>query len=153
MKQYSVDLRERVLRAIDAGLAQTEAARLFGVGHTTIKRWKRRRRDTGDLAPQPRPGRPPRIGTAQFPALEAQVRAVPDATLAAHCAVWRREQGTAVSPATMSRVLTKLGWPLKKRRSSRPSGTRPSALPGVPRPPISIRPPSCSSMRVAPTPR
>jgi len=32
MKQYSADLRERLLGAIDAGLPQAEAARLFGIG-------------------------------------------------------------------------------------------------------------------------
>ena len=44
VKQYSVDLRERLLRAIDAGLSQAEAARLFGVGTATIERWRRRQR-------------------------------------------------------------------------------------------------------------
>ena len=62
MKQYSVDLRERLLRAIDAGLSVAEAARLFGVGTSTIARWRRLRRETGSLAAAPRPGRRPRIG-------------------------------------------------------------------------------------------
>ena len=41
MKQYSVDLRERLLQAIDAGLSQAEASRTFGVGTSTITRWWR----------------------------------------------------------------------------------------------------------------
>ena len=41
MKQYSTDLRERLLRAIAAGLSIAEAGRLFGVGTTTSKRWRR----------------------------------------------------------------------------------------------------------------
>ena len=81
MKQYSVDLRERLLRAIDAGLSQAEAARLFGVGTATIARWRRRQRERGSVAPQPRPGRPGRIGRAQERALLAQVRALPHAPL------------------------------------------------------------------------
>ena len=36
MKQYSVDLRKRLLGSIDAGLSRAEASRLFGVG--TIRR-------------------------------------------------------------------------------------------------------------------
>jgi transposase len=114
MKQYSVDLRERLLRAIDAGLSQAEAARLFGVGTATIERWRRRQRETGSVAPRRRSGRPPRIAPAQTAALTAQVRAHPDATLVEHCARWQREQGVRLSPATMSRALTRLGWPLKK---------------------------------------
>ncbi len=114
MKPYSVDLRERLLGAIDAGLSQAEAARLFGVGPTTIKRWKRRRA-TGALAPTPRPGRRPRIGPERWPALEARLRAAPDATLAEHCAAWEHEQGVRVSVATMSRAVRRLGWTVKKK--------------------------------------
>jgi transposase len=154
MKQYSADLRERLLRAIDAGLGQAEAARLFGVGTSTIKRWKRQRRETGTLAPKARPGRTPLIGPAQRAALEAQVGAAPDATLAEHCATWERAHGVRVSTATMSRALARLGWPLKKRPSSPASGTRRSAPPGgrtSPRP----SPPrtSSSSTRAARTGR
>lgn len=115
MKTYSVDLQERLLRAIDAGLAQAEAARLFGVGQTTIKRWKQQQRDTGAATPRPRPGRRPRIGPDQQPALEAQLRAAPDATLAEHCTAWAQEQGIRVNVATMSRAVRRLGWTVKKR--------------------------------------
>jgi len=153
MRQYSADLRERLLRAIDAGLGQAEAARLFGVGTTTIKRWKRQRRETGTLAPKPRPGRTPLIGPAQRTALEAQVRAAPDATLAEHCATWERERGVRVSEATMSRALARLGWPLKKRPSSPASATRRPGRPGAPTPRPSPPPTSSSSTRAAPTGR
>ena len=57
VKQDSADLRERLLGAIDAGLPQAEAARLFGVGLSTIKRWRRRRQETGGVLASPRPGR------------------------------------------------------------------------------------------------
>jgi transposase len=114
MKQYSADLRERLLGAIDAGLPQAEAARLFGVGLSTIKRWRRRREETGGVVASPRPGRSRRIGREAEPALVAQVRAAPDATLVEHCATWAAATGVAVSPATMSRALRRAGWPLKK---------------------------------------
>jgi transposase len=54
MKQYSVDLRERLLGAIDAGLSQPEASRLFGVATSTIKRGTQQRASTGCLVPKPR---------------------------------------------------------------------------------------------------
>ncbi len=153
MKQYSVDLRERLLRAIDAGLPQAEAARLFGVGTTTIKRWKRRRRERGTPAPRPRPGRPPTIGPDQRAALEAPVRAAPDATLAAHCDRWAADRGVRVSPSTMSRALAEFGWPLNKRPPSPASATRPRAPRGARTPATATRPPSSSSTRPAPTGR
>jgi transposase len=114
MKQYSADLRERLLGAIDAGLPAAEGARLFGVCPSTIRRWRQRQRATGSVVARPRPGRSPRIGPAQETALRAQMAAHPDATLAMHCAKWEQQQGVRVSVATMSRVIRRLGITLKK---------------------------------------
>lgn len=114
MKQYPADFRDRLLRALDAGLARAEAARTFGVTDRTIRRWQQRRRETGTVAATPRRGRHRHIGGVAEPALREQVRAHSDATLAEHCARWAAEQGTAVSAATMSRALRRLGLPLKK---------------------------------------
>ena len=57
MKQYPSDLRDRLLRALDAALARAEAARTFGVPERTMRRWQQRRRETGTVAPQRRLGR------------------------------------------------------------------------------------------------
>lgn len=114
MKPYPAVFRERLLRVVDAGHSQAEAARTFGVSLRSIARWRAQVAATGDLAPKVRPGRPPRIGPDQAPTLAAQVAAAPDATLAEHCAQWHQIHGVAVSVATMSRVLAKLGLPRKK---------------------------------------
>jgi transposase len=114
MKQYPADFRERLLRALDAGLGQAEATRTFGVPDRTMRRWRQQRRETGSVAAKPRPGRQRRIGAADDVALREQVRAHPDATLAEHCATWATTQGVVVSVATMSRAIQRLGLPLKK---------------------------------------
>ncbi len=114
MKQYSADLRERLLGAIDAGLPLAEGARLFGVCPSTIRRWRQRQRQTGSVAARPRPGRTPRIGPALAAALQAQVAAFPDATLAQHCASWETAHGARLSVATLSRVIRRLGITVKK---------------------------------------
>lgn len=114
MKQYPADVRDRLLRALDAGLARAEATRTFGVTDRTIRRWQQRRRETGNVAPRPRPGRQRRIDAAAEPVLREQVRAHPDATIAEHCAFWVAAQGVTVSAATMSRALARRGLPLKK---------------------------------------
>ena len=59
MKPYSVDLRERVVAAVEGGMPRAEAVRVFAVWLPTIKRWLKRRRETGDLAPRPVPGPAP----------------------------------------------------------------------------------------------
>jgi transposase len=114
MNQYPADFRDRLLRALDAGLARAEATRTFGVPDRTIRRWQQQRRDTGSVAPRPRRGRQRHIASAVEPALRDQVRAHPDATLAEHCALWAATQGRLVSTATMSRALHRLALPLKK---------------------------------------
>jgi transposase len=116
MKQYPADFRDRLLRALNAGLGHAEATRTFGVPDRTIRRWRQQRRELGTVAPRRRPGRHRRIGGADEMALREQVRAHPDATLAEHCAHWATTQGSVVSGATMSRALTRLGLPLKKNR-------------------------------------
>jgi transposase len=114
MKQYSADLRERLLGAIDAGLPVAEAARLLGICPSTIRRW-RSRRATGSAAPRPRSGRTPSIGPAQAAVLAAQVAAHDDATLAQHGTRWEADQGVRVSVATMARGIRRLGITVKKR--------------------------------------
>jgi transposase len=114
MKQYPADFRDRLLHALDAGLARAEATRTFGVTDRTIRRWQQRRRETGTVAPTPRRGRRRHIGLQAEAVLREQVRTYPDATLVEHCAHWAAAQGIAVSAATMSRALRRLGLPLKK---------------------------------------
>jgi transposase len=114
MTPYSVDLRERLLGAIDAGLSQAEASRLFAVGTSTIARWRQQRRDTGSLVPKVRTGRRPVIGPEQADALRDQVAADPDATLADHCASWASRQGVRGCVPTMSRAICRLGITVEK---------------------------------------
>lgn len=47
MKTYSHDLREKLLAAVDRGMPSKEATEAFGVSPATLKRWLKRRRETG----------------------------------------------------------------------------------------------------------
>jgi transposase len=115
MKAYSKDLRIRVLDALDQGTPRTEVVRLFRVSSPTITRWRRRRRETGSLSSSVRRGPPGPKRAALRAGLLAQVQAHPDATLEQHCTWWEAAHGMRVSPATMSRVITRdLGWTRKK---------------------------------------
>jgi transposase len=62
MKAYSKDLRIRVLASVDGGTLRKEVAKTFSVSVPSIKRWIKRRRETGDVAPRPIPGRTPLKG-------------------------------------------------------------------------------------------
>ena len=60
MKAYSVDLRAKVLRAVDQGYPREEIIKLLGVSRATIKHYLKQRRETGSVAPKAIPGRPPK---------------------------------------------------------------------------------------------
>jgi transposase len=124
MKAYSVDLRQRILAAVQAGEAKSAVARRFCVERSTVRRYLSQWERTGSLAAKPIPGATPAIPPADDPILLAQLRALPDATLEAHCDQWEREQGVRVSISTMSRAQRRVGWTRKKSRSSPANGTK-----------------------------
>lgn len=139
MRAYSIDLRQRVLHAIDHGTSRAEVATLFQVSLSTIKRYLKQRQVSGHLARKPVPGRPSRYGAALDAELPAQLTAHDDATLEQHCQLWEQTHGQRVSPATMSRAIARLGWTRKKRRWVPPSAAKPPALPGATSPHTSHR--------------
>jgi len=117
MKPYSKDLRIRVLAAVDGGTPRKEVARTFSVSMPTIKRWLKRRRETGGVEVKPIPGRTPLKGAALKEWLPERLKDDPDLTLEEHCKAFEEQTGTKVSGATMSRAMAALpggGWPLKK---------------------------------------
>jgi transposase len=116
MRPYSDDLRVRVVEAVEGGMPRAAAVRVFAVSLPTIKRWLRRRRETGGVAPKRVPG-PAAVKTAGLPAaLPGRLAARPDATLEEHCSWWRGVSGRRVSRATMSRAVAASGWTRKKSR-------------------------------------
>jgi transposase len=118
MNAYSKDLRLRVLAAVDRGIPRKEVTELFGVSLSTIKRWLKRRRETGDVQTYKIPGRPAVKGKALRAWLPEHLQANPDLTLAEHCEAFEDDSGVKVSEATMSRAIARLPgeWPLKKSR-------------------------------------
>jgi transposase len=51
-KALSVDLRERVLKAVAAGATHREAAQRFGVSAASVSRWRTIVRERGDARPK-----------------------------------------------------------------------------------------------------
>ena len=51
---YDKKYREKVLGYIEKGHTQEEAREVFGVGTTTIKRWRKLKEETGGLNDRPR---------------------------------------------------------------------------------------------------
>jgi transposase len=130
MKAYSLDLRQRVVQAVDEGCTAEEAAALFEISPATVRRYLSQRRRAGTLVPKTSPGRPRLISAADEMALQAQVAERPDGFLEEHCLLWQQRMGRAVSVATMCRALARLRLQLKKRPFTLKNKTQKSALPG-----------------------
>ncbi len=126
MNAYSLDLRLKVLDAVDRGIPRKEVVRTFGVSMPTIERYLRRRREGLGLDPGRSPGRTPSIcaSVEQRRALWAQLEENAEATLERHCELWETERKVRVSVATMSRAVRKLGWTFKKSHWEPPSETK-----------------------------
>jgi transposase len=152
MRAYSIDLKERLVRAVAEGQPMRVAARRFGVAVTTVKRAVVQQRETGSLERKPIPGCPRRIGKDQEASLRARLEAAPDATVLEHCAWWAEHHGQELSEATMWRAIRRLGWTHKKSHWQPVSATRKRARPGAKRPRNSTQNSSSSSTRAAPTP-
>jgi transposase len=131
MRGYSLDLRLKVLAALDLGITRKEVARTFGVATSTLDRYlSLRKRAGGEIGP-PRPtGRTPSISTTEERrALWRQLEENDDASLGRHCELWESNQGDRVSVPTMWRAVRKLGWTKKRGRWEPPSqANRPEVL-------------------------
>jgi transposase len=123
MKAYSLDLRTKIVAAVEDGRPKSEVARVFGVGLSTVKRYLQQQHQTGSLAPKRHPGGTPSIPPDQYPLLWAQLDAHPTAFLDEHCRFWEATTDTRVSTSTMSRMIRRLGWTRKKGRWVPPSET------------------------------
>ena len=128
MRAYSMDLRERIVAAVDAGMTQPAAAARFAVALTTVERYLARRRATGSVAPieqrhRPAPEKKQRLH-AWLPA-----RLDADATLAEHVAAFVAAGGEPVSLASMSPAIA--GLPARDPGRARTAGG-PRRRPGRP---------------------
>jgi transposase len=113
MKPYSKDLRLRVLSAVDSGIPRERVAKTFSVSMPTIKRWLKRRRETGDVEPRAIPGRPSRKGEMLKEWLPKHLQANDDLTLEEHSEAFQEEFGQVEAIARALAAVTledAAGW-------------------------------------------
>lgn len=115
MKAYSLDLRERVVRAVDQGYKRRDSITLFGVSKATIKRDGKQRSETGHVKRKPLSGRPAKEGAPLQAGLIAQRNIHPDATREMPCQVWEQTPGVHVSTSPTSQASQRVSWIRKKK--------------------------------------
>ena len=120
MAAYSLDLRTRVVRACDSGMAVAAVAVRFDVSVAWVYRVLQRRRDTGSIAPRKQTKfRGRALSGDEEMRLGALITARPDATLAE----LQHAMPTRAALSTLWRTIDRLGFTVKK------NGTRRRAAP------------------------
>lgn len=126
-RPYSVDLRERVLRAHEAGAgSQRVLAARFGISVGTVCGWLAAAREKGRRGPRPHGGGRAALGGADPQVLAALVAEQGDLYLTEYARRFaERTETPTPSAAAVCRALARLGLPRKKdpaRFGAEPSG-------------------------------
>ena len=130
---WGLDLRRRVIDAIEGGLSTRASARRFSIGIATAGSWYRQWRATGDL----RPGRQGQPGGSKLDVHEAFILGLvaEQKDIALHEIAERlaEEHGVEAAPSTVWHFFAKRGITYKKRRRTPPSSSaRTSSRAGAP---------------------
>lgn len=114
-RPYSMDLRERVISAVEGGMSTRQAAARFSIGIATAGAWARLKRSTGAVAPS-RQGKPKgSVLDAQADFIFALIDTVPDITLEEIAERLARERGVKVVSTAVWKFLDRRGMTHKKR--------------------------------------
>jgi transposase len=123
----SMDLRVRVLAAIDDGMSCRAAAARFGVAPSTAIRWFDQRRTTGNVVPKPSGGD---MRSRRVEERAADILALWEARKDISLEELRRAlagKGLVVSIAGLHRFFVRRGMTRKKRLAMRSSKTVPTS--------------------------
>jgi transposase len=117
MKAYSVDLREKIVAAVlERGMSKEEAARTFGVGATSVKRYVTLQEEGKPLSPGKAPGKKSKLGQSGMKLLEDDLHARPTVNYEQRAHYLFKLLGERVSTSTICRMIRRLGYTRKKDR-------------------------------------
>jgi len=149
MKPYSIDLREKIVSAMEKGDSSVrKVAARFAVSKNCVERWVLQKRTEGHVVPRKQGG-----SVSPVMAHQDQLKAIfeqqPDATLAEYCELLFDATGLWVSQSTMCRTFQRLPYHAKKNAARQPSQQRtcPASETGVLGTSHGYRPPRFSLSR------
>jgi transposase len=121
---YSIDLREKVIAAIDRGEKKSQVSRMFNISRDTIDRWLNRRDLTGSIQAVQgyQSGHSQRI--KDWEEFRGFAQRYGDKTQAEMAQLWQGE----MSERTMSRALARIGSTRKKRPMATENGMKTNGL-------------------------
>src|SRR5512133_1538077 len=115
MKAYSEDLRQKVVEAVEQrGTSKSEAARLFSISLSSVKRYTKLASRGEPLTPRKGGGRPPIADETTRKLLEEDVRDRPSATVRQRRRFLESFAGKSLSDPTLRRLMKRMGFSRKK---------------------------------------
>jgi transposase len=114
MSGYSVDLRRRIVSAVESGMSKAQAARTFSVSLSSVKRYVEKAEKGESLAPKKRPGSAPKLDEKARKLLEDDLQQRPYRTLQDRCEYIEVITGLSVSRSTVCRAIARIGPTRKK---------------------------------------
>jgi transposase len=114
MSGYSVDLRKRIVSAVEGGMSKAQAARTFSVSLSSVKRYVNKAHRGESLAPKKRPGSTPKLDEKAMRLLAADLEERPYLTLQQRCDYIEAITGLSASRSTMCRAIAKID-PIRKK--------------------------------------
>jgi transposase len=131
MKAYSEDLRKKVVEAVERrGTSKSEAARLFGISLSSVKRYTKLADRGESLTPRKGGGRPPIADDATRKLLEQDIRTRPSATIKERRRFLESFAGKSLSEPTLRRLMKRMGFSRKKGLWGRWNETNGKERPG-----------------------
>ena len=124
MKAYSEDLRQKVVEAVERrGISKSEAARLFGISLSSVKRYTKLASQGEPLTPRKGGGRPPIADDTTRKLLEEDIRSRPSVTIRERRRFLMSFASKSLSEVTLRRLLKRMGYSRKKGVWGRWNGT------------------------------
>ena len=121
-RPYSLDLRERVVSAVESGRTCRDVASSFGVSVSSVVKWSQKSRRTGSVAPEPMGGHRPLLLKAEKDWLLTRFAEKPDVTLEVVLGELKG-RGVDVGLTTLWRFLKREGVSFKKNRVRHRAGS------------------------------
>ena len=112
---YPIELRERVISAIDEGMSKWEAHQTFKVSRSTIDDWLKLREETGSLKANTSYRRGPERAIEDTEENRTFFEEHKYKTLEQMRKAWFEKVGEWLSDVTMSKTLKRFGYTRKKR--------------------------------------
>ncbi len=123
MRAYSEDLRKKIVAALERGMSKAQAARLFDVSLSSVKRYSRIASQGESLKPRKSPGRTRKVDEKAQALLEEDVKERPAATIGQRRRFLEHISATTLSDSTVRRLMKRLGFSQKNGLWGRWNGT------------------------------